>query len=74
MITAPNMEYLVMQRMEILKYIRANKGIYGNELPDDDDTLSALSDLVQEGLVRSEPARLDDFFSLTTAGRKACRT
>jgi hypothetical protein len=62
-----------VQRLEILRYIRANKGVYGSEIPDDDDTMECLSGLVAEGLVRSEPARMDDFFSLTKAGKRACR-
>jgi hypothetical protein len=61
-----------MQRIEILKYIRANNGVYGSEIPDDDDTTASLASLVEEGLVRSESARMDDYFYLTKAGKRAC--
>lgn len=62
-----------MQRMEILKYIRASKGAYGSEIPDDDDTMASLARLVEDGLVRSEPSRMDDYFTLTKAGKRAAR-
>lgn len=62
-----------MQRMEILRYIRAHNGVYGSELPDDDDTMACLTALVEEGLVRSEPSRMDDYFYLTKAGKRACQ-
>jgi len=62
-----------MQRLEILRFIRACKGAYGSEIPDDDDTMANLTALVEEGLVSSEPSRMDDYFYLTKAGKRACR-
>ncbi len=63
-----------MQRSEILRFIRARNGVYGSEIPDDDDTLECLSKLCEDGLVRSDPAKLDDYFYLTKAGKRAARS
>lgn len=57
-----------MGKEELLKLI--GNGAYGSEIPDDDDTSEALCELVEDGLVRSEPSRLDDFFYLTAAGKQ----
>lgn len=62
-----------MQRTEILMFIRARNGAYGSEIPDDDDTMASLTGLLEDGLVRSDPSRLDDFFYLTKAGKRHLR-
>lgn len=62
-----------MGRTEILKFIRANNGAYGSEIGYDDDTIECLTRLVEEGLVRSEPSRMDDYFYLTRAGKLTAR-
>jgi hypothetical protein len=62
-----------MQCTETLMFIKARNGAYGNEIPDDDDTLDSLTWLVEQGLVRSEPSRLDDYYYLTKAGKKYLR-
>lgn len=62
-----------MQRTEILMFIKARNGAYGSEIPDDDETMDYLSGLVEQGLVRSDPAKLDDYFYLTKAGKRALR-
>lgn len=62
-----------MTQTEILMFIRARNGAYGNEIGDDDETIDALTLLVEKGWVRSEPSRLDDYFYLTKAGKQASR-
>lgn len=49
-------------------------GAYGYELPDDEATIVILSECVTRGWVSSESTRIDDFFFLTPAGRRALQS
>ena len=55
-----------MGKEELLKLI--GNGAYGSEIPDDDATTEVLTECVRDGLVDSEPTRMDDFFWLTPKG------
>jgi len=55
-----------MTKPELLKLI--GTGTYGSEIPNDDDTNGLLSELMDEGLIRGEQSRLDDFL-LADKGR-----
>lgn len=60
------------KHIALLKSIE--NGAYGSEIPDDDDTCEALSDLEQMGLISWESARMDDFYMPTKAGLSTLRT
>ena len=68
---APLPVSMMFGRTDLLRFINARRGVYGNEIPDDDYTTESLTWLVEQGLLRSEPARLDDYFYLTKAGKRA---
>jgi hypothetical protein len=61
-----------MGEAELLKLI-GRQGNYGSAIPDDDATLATLTDCTLRGLLSSEPSRMDDYFFLTSKGKRALR-
>ena len=57
-----------MKKSDLLKLI--GDGCYGSDIPDDDETIAALQECHEAGLIGTERARLDDFFFLTEAGKE----
>lgn len=57
---------------KILEQIGTDGCLASDVDPDwDDDTAEALIELTEAGLIYSTPARFDDYFQLTDAGRSA---
>lgn len=57
-----------MTSKELLELI--GDGNYGSQIPDDDETLEALTIGIMNGLIRNEASRVDDFYWLTPKGRR----
>lgn len=66
------MAEMTQRAKELLKQV-GRRGCRGSDVAEDDATMDALNDLTEAGYIISTPARFDDYFELTKAGRAALK-